>query len=266
MSDLHLESQDFKWLLPKGDVLIVAGDLCHAACLSPARRDPYATAQRDRTRRFVDQAAASFQHVVLIAGNHDHYDAIFDDTASLMREHLPAVTVLDDTAVEIGGVSFFGATLWTDLDGRNDASYDRIRRGVGEYFFVKTRDGAAAAGLRKLTPADTLAAHDRSLAALRRHLEIASPRPTVVITHHAPSRLGANPQDAGNGLDGAYVSQLDGLIEGLANVPIWIHGHTHIRKQYRIGATQMLVNCRGFDARDRNTRAFKPDKFFEIGA
>lgn len=263
MSDLHLEGQDFKWLLPKGDVLIVAGDLCHAACLSPMRRDPYAVAQRDRARRFVDVAAANFPRVLLIAGNHDHYDGVFDDTAGLMREHLPAVTVLDDTAVEIGGVSFFGATLWTDLDGRNEAGYDRIRRGVGEYFFVKTRAGA---DLRKLTPADTLAAHERSLAALTRHLAAFPERPTVVVTHHAPSRLGVDPLQAGNGLDGAYVSQLDGLIEGLVGVPYWIHGHTHIRKQYRIGATQVLVNCRGLDARDRNARAFKPDKFFDIAA
>lgn len=265
MSDLHLETQDFAWTLPKGDVLIVAGDLCHAACLSPARRDPYAIAQRDRTLRFVDMATASFRHVVLIAGNHDHYDGIFEDTARLLAEELPAVTVLDNSALDIGGVSFFGATLWTDLDCRSEASCERIRRGLGEYFFVKTRDASAPAGVRKLKPTDTLAAHDRSLADLRRHLETAR-GPTVVVTHHAPSRHGLNPLHAGNGLDGAYASDLDATVASLENVPFWIHGHTHIRKKYRIGATQVLVNCRGFDARDRNARLFRTDAFFDIEA
>lgn len=32
-SDLHLESQDFRWPVPKADVLIVAGDtVVHANC------------------------------------------------------------------------------------------------------------------------------------------------------------------------------------------------------------------------------------------
>lgn len=32
LSDLHLEAQDFGTALPKGEVLIIAGDLCHARC------------------------------------------------------------------------------------------------------------------------------------------------------------------------------------------------------------------------------------------
>ncbi len=89
-------------------------------------------------------------------------------------------------------------------------------------------------------------------------------QPTVVITHHAPSRQGINPAFAGNGLDGAYASDLDATIAALDNVPIWVHGHTHIRKSYSISGTRVLTNCRGFDGKDANARTFSPATHFDI--
>lgn len=118
LSDLHLESQSFDIALPKGDVLTVAGDLCHARCLDPTRTDRYSVKQRGRAMRLIDEALRKFTHVLLIVGNHEHYDRVFDNTANLLRQHLPCVTVLDEEVVEIEGVRFFGSTLWTDLGGR----------------------------------------------------------------------------------------------------------------------------------------------------
>lgn len=266
MSDLHLENQEFTWRLPKGDVLIVAGDLGNANCLAPARQDLYSVRQRDRIRRFTDAAVANFAHVLLVAGNHDHYGATFDETAGLLRSHLPGVTVLDDDAVEIGGVRFFGTTLWSDFEGRSEACMDGLRRRIGDYFFIKTRSRAADGGehLAKFRPEDALLAFDRALAALERHLARPGGKPTVVVSHHAPSRLGLNLRHAGNGLDGAYVSDLDPMIASLDNVPVWVHGHTHITRTYRIGATEVKCNCRGFDGRDASARAFSVNARFEI--
>ena len=44
----------------------------------------------------------------------------------------------------------------------------------------------------------------------------------------------------GNGLDGAYASDLEAMIQGLRNVPVWVHGHTHVRRLYRVGATDVV--------------------------
>lgn len=266
LSDLHLESQDFAWKLPHGDVLIVAGDLCHAACLEPTRQDLYAVAQRDRVRRFADAAVAGFSHVLLIAGNHDHYDGVLEDTAAIFRAALPGVRVLDNEAVEISGVHFFGTTLWTDFEGRNSTYMQTVRKSVGEFFFVKTRgrDPSDPAALVKFRPEHALHEHDRSLAALDRHLAQAGSRPTVVISHHAPSLQGRNPHFQGNGLDGVYASDLDDRITRLARVTVWVHGHTHIQRRYRIGDTHALVNCRGFDKSDASARTFDPDACFVL--
>lgn len=262
LSDLHLEAQSFDARLPSGDVLIVAGDLCHARRLDPALTDRYSLDQRARVMRFVDAALARFAHVLLIAGNHEHYDGVFEDTTGLLRRHLPGVTVLDNDTIEIGGIRFFGSTLWSDFEGRSETSMARVRRGMGEFFFVKTRRHDDA--LIKLQPRDILQAHDDALAALRGAVVNAEGRSTIVVTHHAPSRQGLNPLFSGNGLDGAYGSDLEREIEGLANVPIWVHGHTHIARSYRIGDMVVRSNALGFAAKGHGARGFAVAACFDL--
>jgi hypothetical protein len=183
-----------------------------------------------------------------------------------MRRHLPGVTVLDDTVVEIGGLAFFGATLWSDFEGRSKAAMDRVRRRMGEYFFVKTRAGDPDAVPRRFQPEDALAAHDRSLAALVAAHADRHGAPLFVITHHAPSLLGLDPRSRGNGLDGAYASSLDGFIETLDNVPVWVHGHTHVATTYRIGATEVRSNALGFAAKGQAARGFSVRAHFDLAA
>jgi Icc-related predicted phosphoesterase len=263
MSDLHLERQDFPWPLPAADVLIIAGDLCHAVALDPARGDLYSMRQRETVLRFFDSARSKFSRILLIAGNHDHFEGVFEETIGTLRRHLPGVNVLDDEAVEIDGVQFFGGTLWTDFDGRSPAAMQAVRKSVGEFFFIKMREGGDARRAR-FRPEDALAAFDRTTAALERHLAGARGRKTVVVTHHAPSRKGLNPQHMGNGLDCVYASALDAMIAGLTDVPVWVHGHTHVTRTYRIGETTVMANCRGFANRDGTARAFTPARFFEV--
>lgn len=266
LSDLHLESQDFPWKLPKGDVLIIAGDLCHARVLDPSRTDKYGVNQRNRVMRFLDKARASFTHIVLVAGNHEHYDGVLEDTHTLLRKHLEGIHVLDDDSIAIGGVHMFGSTLWSDFEGRSETAMNGVRKRLGEYFFVKTRrtDDQGREMLSKFQPEDALRAHDAAWAALLRFAGQNTTGHKIIVTHHAPSRCGLNTAHVGNGLDGAFASDLDDRIAQFEGVPIWIHGHTHVRHRYRIGATTVLVNCRGFDGRETSARSFSPDTSFDL--
>jgi len=265
MSDLHLESQGFNWPLPKGDVLILAGDLCHARCLDPARTDKYSIDQRVRVMRFMDMARSNFAHVLLIAGNHDHYDGVFDETIGILKRELPDVTVLDNDHAEIDGVTFFGTTLWSNFEGRSEACMNGVRRRCGEFFFVKKRtlDADGQEILKKFQPEDALKIFDASWSALQKHVAEANGK-TIVISHHAPSLQGLNPHFAGNGMDGAYASDLDGIITSLERVPVWVHGHTHIKRTYRIGDTVVRSNCRGFDGKDARASTFSAKAFFDV--
>lgn len=264
LSDLHLEAQSFDTGLPKGDVLIVAGDLCHARCLDPARADRYSVEQRERAMRVIDEALREFAHVVLIAGNHEHYDGVFEDTASLLKQHLPGVTVLDNEAIDIEGVRFYGSTLWTDLSQQTEEHVTAIRKGMGEYFFVKTRAGGLDQPLAKLRPADTHRAHEAAWKRLRVVVTAEPRRPTVVITHHAPSCSALNPRFPDSPLNPAYASNLDDQIAAFENVPVWVHGHTHIAKTYRIGKTVVRSNALGFAAKFGAAPGFSVKAHFDI--
>ncbi|MGD9715362.1 MAG: metallophosphoesterase [Thermomicrobiales bacterium] len=262
LSDLHLEAQSFEAPLPRGDVLIIAGDLCHACCLDPSRMDRYSVEQRERVRRFVDGALSHFGNVLFVAGNHEPYDGIYEETTNLLRRHLPGVEVLDNNAVEIHGIRFFGATLWTDFDAGSMDAMNRVRRRMGEFFFVKTRLGSDDGTLTKFQPEHAKTAHDMARAALS--AAIADGGPMVVITHHAPSRLGLNPRFVGNGIDAAYASDLDDMIAGLGNVPVWVHGHTHVARTYRIGRTEFRSNAHGFASKGQAAPGFSVKACFEL--
>jgi Icc-related predicted phosphoesterase len=262
MSDLHLESQEFTWPLPQGDVLLLGGDTCHARCLSAAANDPFAVSQRERVLRFFDEARRNFGAVILVAGNHDHYEGVFEETALLFRSHLDGVTVLDNEVTQVGGVSVFGTTLWSDFEGGDDEALFNAGKRCGEFYFVQMQN-AADGRLRRFRPADAASQFDASIQALKAFLADAKGRPSIVLTHHAPSRKSLNPVFMGNGLDGAYATSLEPLIE--QNGPTyWIHGHTHVIRRYRIGATQILANCRGIDGRDPSTRGFSPTAHFDL--
>ena len=270
MSDLHLESQGFAARMPEGDVLIIAGDLCHACCFEADANDGYNIKQRDRALGVIDAARKNFAHVLLVPGNHEHYGSVFDETVPKLRRALPGVTVLDNESIAIGDVRFFGTTLWSDFEGRSTAGMDAVRKRCGEFFFVKmrVRDPAGQEEgqetLRKFRPEDALAAFDVALATLRADLAQPNRKPTVVINHHAPSPKGLNPFHGGGELDGAYASDLEAMIAALENVPVWIHGHTHIRRLYKIGRTEIRTDARGFDGRDLGARKFTGQSFFEI--
>lgn len=221
LSDLHLEHQEFSATLPSGDVLIIAGDLCNAKYLDAKRTDIYSKKQQYRVRCFVEHAVKRFSQVLFVAGNHEHYECVFDDTIPLLRDNLPGVDVLDNTWVDVEGVRFFGATLWTDFEGRSAACMDGVRRNVGEFLLVKKRvtgeNGEPA--LRKFQPEDALAEFDEAMTALRACRDDGFDGPLVVVSHHAPSLQGLNPLHKGNGLDGAFASDLEEEIKQLKNMP-----------------------------------------------
>jgi len=261
MSDLHLEAQEFSLPFRRGDVLILAGDLCHASCFAADATDEYSAAQRARVLPVVRRALSNYRHVLAVVGCHDHYHGFIDQTAGLLRDHLPGVTVLDDEAVKIDGVTFYGTTLWSDFDGGDEETLWAAGKGCGEFFYVKMRNADGTE--RRFRPEDALEAHGRALEALKGFLATADTAKTVIITHHAPTRAGLNPIFMGCHKDGAYVSDLDDLVAA-SGVPFWVHGRTHTIRQHRIGQTMVLTNCRGNDSTDPATRDFFPRAGFEI--
>jgi Icc-related predicted phosphoesterase len=99
-------------------------------------------------------------------------------------------------------------------------------------------------GQAPFTPEASAALFARDAAWLERKLAEPHAGPTVVVTHHAPSRRSVHPRFDGSPLNACFVSDLEHLLDGRAC--LWIHGHTHDSFDYVVGGTRVVCNPRGY--------------------
>lgn len=249
MSDLHLEFGPLD-LEPVGeDVLVLAGDI-----------GTYA----DGAEWAADYAKRHSIPAVMIAGNHEFYqvrwgerrprplDYTINDTLAAIREIAasePLLTFLEDDSAEVSGVVFVGCTLWTDfaLDGiaEQHAAMARALHFMNDYNLIYEDAG-------RFQPAHALSRHEASVAALRRLLwQERSGKPVVVLTHHLPSPRSIAGRYANSDYNAAYASRLDNLVAS-SGAALWVHGHTHVSQDYRIGDIRIICNPRGYDGYELN--------------
>lgn len=235
LSDLHVEVVDFEPPVVDADLVVLAGDI-HNGEESP----------RWARSAFPDR------EILMVAGNHEFYDGEYADTLARMRTvaRENGVRLLENDAVEIGGVRFLGCTLWTDfrvfeVPGREPAlpaqrAMEANHGLVADFFAIRVADGDA---LRAFTPDDSVRLHLSSRRWLERELARPWPGPTVVVTHHLPSWRSVHPAFAKWVTNAAFASDLDALVE---RADLWIHGHTHTTQRYRAGRARVVCNPRGY--------------------
>ena len=174
------------------------------------------------------------------------------------------VHLLENQAVVIDGVRFLGCTLWTDFALFGEAAriqmMNRCHNDMNDYrrICIDNKNG----GSMFLLPRNTLALHQASREFLVGEVgKRGDWRKTVVVTHHAPSALSLADGEAVWNREAACASHLDHL----AGVPdLWVHGHTHVRADYRVaGAGRVVSNPRGYRGFDE-VADFKPGLVLEI--
>lgn len=266
LSDLHLEFGPLERTPVVADVVVLAGDV-H----SPARR-----AVEWASERFAGTP------VIYVLGNHEHYDQQMDKSQADARAAAAGtnVRVLDAEECVIHGVRFLGATLWTDFEvpidtpvgPRSDATL-AMRRAtnlLNDYALIRWTDRGAepetwrAVHGRKLTAEDTRQIHQEHRAWLLERLHAPFDGPTVVVTHHPPSRESLAPRYASDWTSGAFVNDLP--VEFFAAPVLWIHGHTHDSFDYLVGGCRVICNPRGYvnwSGRTENV-AFDPRLVVEV--
>lgn len=101
ISDTHGKHRGLK--LPKGDVIIHAGDFCHYGS---------STDSEDFLKWYKD---LEFETKILIGGNHDFYAA---ENSKEFIEYLPKeITYLNDSGNEVNGIKIWGSPYLPDLIG-----------------------------------------------------------------------------------------------------------------------------------------------------
>jgi hypothetical protein len=198
--------------------------------------------------------------VLYVLGNHEYYGSTWPGMLDELRTSAEGtnVTVLEDSAVEVGEVRFFGCTLWTDfaLLGDRDLAMAIAGHGLNDYRQIRVSPEG-----RRLRPADTLAIHEASVRWLREELGRWE-GPEVVVTHAPPSPRSLVGRETVTPLAAAFLSDLEGLILE-APPDLWIHGHLHDPVDYTVGQTRILANPRGY-AFEENP-GFDPRLVVEIG-
>jgi predicted phosphodiesterase len=276
LSDLHLEFRPLLLSDTEADVVVLAGDIGLGV-------------------QGLEWARASMpnQEIVYVAGNHEYYKGVLQDVNAALRTRAAQLGIhfLDRDEVTLKGVLFLGATLWTDYKLFGIAEEFAAMRLCGalisDHRMIGFRDNAsgapgddaAARGVRRMTPSDARSICEETLSWLRYRLPenggdaYATTPPfdhgvahkagkadkadkVVVVTHHMPSMLSVPRRFRDDRSSAAFASSLEDLVQ---RCNLWIHGHTHDRFDYTIGASRVVANPRGYPGEEQERRGDRFD-------
>jgi hypothetical protein len=240
VSDLHLECCEQGHGVPnlgEGETLILGGDILCARHLKKngALKEVY--------NDFLKKCTDNFENVLYISGNHEHYGYNYEGTWDVLKENLPErIRLLENETVKIQDWFFIGSTLWTDFANGNALEMMEARQCTNDYKVIRITPK-----YRKMQPEDTYRFHNESRHYLETKLEELKNEKIWVLTHHAPSYQSVHEKYRRGGItNGAYVSNLDGLILDNPQIKYWSHGHTHNSFDYQIGDCRVICNPRGY--------------------
>jgi predicted phosphodiesterase len=245
LSDLHVELEDVALPDADADVVLLAGDI-HIGLKG------IAFAQRAFPR----------QRVLYVAGNHEYYGAALPHLTEKLRRTAQGtnVTFLEQDVHVVDDVRFLGCTLWTDFQAFGPDAMSQAmeiaRSGMNDFRRIRK-----SPQFSRFSPNDARLEHYRARAWLCTQLEAPFAGRTVVVTHHAPTRLSNQARSAGNLLSAAYVSNLDDMMNG-AHAQLWVHGHTHHCVDFEVNGTRILSNQRGYPSEP--VPGFRSDLVVEV--
>lgn len=215
--------------LGPADIAVVAGDLATRGTLFAALR----------------ALCARYKDVVYVNGNHELYGA---DPAWLAEMHhtcseaFPNLHWLNNTAKEVAGIRFAGATLWFPDRPDNFGHEHRLS------------DFARIADFKPWVYEQNRAAH-----ALFKQV---SGCVDFIVTHHLPHEICVHPQYRGDGLNRFFVDEYCGPIVDTCGARYWAYGHTHIGGIIEVPFTQtkLICNPMGYpNERFRDNFVFNPN-------
>lgn len=229
VSDLHLEFSALPVPCADIDVLVLAGDI-HANTM--------------RLGLWVEALLGAHPdlHVVLVPGNHEFYGKTVAETldrmAALRGERCHVL--LNDAAV-IGGVTFVGGTLWARVP---DAHKPQVKHAITD--FARIRDLNFGVMERQFDEC-VAAVMDACDAGGPAGLDGPSGGPVVVVTHFGPTLGSVHPKygPPTKPLNRYFSNDLESIVR-TTQPALWIHGHTHVSLDYRVGATRVVCNPRGY--------------------
>lgn len=255
-SDLHLEFQALEITNLNADVLILAGDILIAEDLYDHSQESIQKTidagnklgKRQQSakeyRAFLKQCSDQFTHVIYVSGNHEFYHGKWHAGLDYLRlecSRYPNIHFLENEKIEIDGILFVGAALWTDMNNHDWYTMHQSKQNMSDYKVIKNDKN----NFSRLKPEDTIRRHKESLKYIQDTVKDVNKK-VVVVTHHAPTEQSVAECYKGQLLNGAYRSHLENVMLDNPNIVLWCHGHTHHPFDYLIGTTKVVCNPRGY--------------------
>ena len=295
-SDIHLEFGDINLQNQENaDVLILSGDICTAKVFKKGGD------QRKRVIDFFNRVSFQFPQVIYVMGNHEHYDFDIAKTYKTLKSQLtvwPNIHLLEKESYELDGITFVGATLWTNMNKDDSLTKWHCGQRMNDFqliknsnrmthhknvIYAKNPDGSGLylkdsegnlviervdqyEKASRWSVEDSIEDHKKMLD----YIKIATadyggaPRKFVVVTHHAPSALSiAECYKHDTLMNGAFHSDLTDFILDRPQIKLWMHGHMHNVSDYMLGETRVVCNPRGYIGHEQRALNFEL-KYLEI--
>lgn len=284
-SDIHLEFGSIGLTNDQNaDVLILAGDICIA------RDFELADKRAERYHAFFEQVSREFPKIIYILGNHEHYNGDVAHTYNILKQHLvvyPNIQVMDKETLELDGVTFVCATMWTSMNDEDPVTLQAVKNMMPDFRNVKNSlrmisrrvpvydDGEYNVDRKviahkvkeepaKFSPQDSVDDHKKAIEYINHVLMNDDAKKYVVVTHHTPSWQSCAPRWQNDRiLNGAFHTELGDFIAYRPQIKLWVHGHTHDAFDYVLGATQVVCNPRGYIGHEMQADSFQL-KYIEV--
>ena len=288
-SDVHLEFGPLEINNTDGaDVLVLSGDICVARDLGD--RDVHNLlgehTKSHRYHTFFEYCAAQFDHVIYIAGNHEHYNGDYATSIPHLKDklsYLKNLHVWEKETITLGDVTFVCGTLWTDMNREDPRTLSSIRGMMNDYRVIRNSSKKVSFKSRMpdpenpdkdfitfqerdatFCPEDSVEDHKAMLTVIREAVAENPAGKFVVVGHHSPSKLSTKPEYERDVIvNGAYSSDLSELMLDHPQICMWTHGHTHHEFDYRIGTCRVVCNPRGYDGYEAQAEQWQL-KTFEV--
>lgn len=250
-SDLHIEMDPsfVQFKVPAADVCICAGDVLDGG--------PVASVL------WLSKYIAPHMPVVFVPGNHEYYRSSIKEGRAegyKFAKRDTNIFLLDGDTLVLGDYRFVGATLWTDFDLHHDPRLSKAiaREALNDYRRIKF----SKTPFRRFTPHESQRLHHVAVADIDSAFVTQPKRPTVVISHHAPSLMSVPVDFLTDKLTPAFASRLEHRI--IEQKPIlWVHGHIHAPSDYFIEKTRVICNPLGYPG-ETSRETFVPNMVIDL--
>lgn len=218
---------------------------------------------------FWEHISQRFKHVIWVFGNHEWFNhSIKPSNVKKAKNHLSKydnIHILYNEHIELEGVHYIGATLWSNL---GDGSIFTTKSIANVSYDYKKITFLENGNYGKLRPRQVIKMNmDQRNFIKNKLLELKNDdKPTYVISHHPPSIKAISEEHKAT--DIAYWSDFsifdfETLIEDDALPDLWFHGHIHSTLKYyyldkRGNKFYLMSNSRGYPSKDDLNKDYNP--------